>query len=235
LLSDEASRKALALDDSLPEAHTTRAAALAMAWRWNEAEAEFKRALELNPNSAAAHYFYAFSYLIPQKRIDQALDEFHITLSLDPLSSIVNTNYATALMVAGRYPESLAAFRKTLERDPGFGPAHYKLSQLYATTGRFAEAESEFQKYISVPGSWSADAQGYTRLMLAVPSENDTVSGIAVGFGLTGDRNKAFEFLEKAFADQDDELLFCIRYPAIDSLRSDPRYADLMRRMGLPE
>jgi serine/threonine protein kinase/Tfp pilus assembly protein PilF len=235
LLSDEASRKALALDDSLPEAHTTRAAALAMAWRWNEAEAEFKRALELNPNSAAAHYFYAFSYLIPQKRIDQALDEFHIALSLDPLSSIVNTNYATALMVAGRYPESLAAFRKTLERDPGFGPAHYKLSQLYATMGRFAEAESEFQKYISVPGSWSADAQGYTRLMLAVPPENDTVSGIAVGFGLTGDRNKAFEFLEKAFADQDDELIFCIRYPALDSLRSDPRYADLTRRMGLPE
>jgi serine/threonine protein kinase/tetratricopeptide (TPR) repeat protein len=235
LLSDEASRKALALDDSLPEAHTTRAAALAMAWRWNEAEAEFKRALELNPNSAAAHYFYAFSYLIPQKRIDQALDEFHIALSLDPLSSIVNTNYATALMIAGRYPESLAAFRKTLERDPGFGPAHYKLSQLYATMGRFAEAESEFQKYISVPGSWSPDAQGYTRLILATPAEDDAVSAIAVGFGLTGDRNKAFEFLEKAFADQDDELLFCIRYPAIDSLRPDPRYADLMRRLGLPE
>jgi eukaryotic-like serine/threonine-protein kinase len=111
LLADEASRKALALDDSLPEAHTTRAGALAMEWRWNEAESEFRRALELNPNSAAAHYFYAFSFLIPEKRVDQALEEFHIALSLDPLSSIVNTNYATALMVAGRYPESLAAFR----------------------------------------------------------------------------------------------------------------------------
>jgi serine/threonine protein kinase/tetratricopeptide (TPR) repeat protein len=235
LLSDEASRKALALDDSLPEAHTTRAGALAMEWRWNEAESEFRRALELNPNSAAAHYFYAFSFLIPEKRVDQALEEFHIALSLDPLSSIVNTNYATALMVAGRYPESLAAFRKTLERDPGFGPAHYKLSQLYATMGRFADADSEFQKFISVPGSWSADAQGYTRMMLVVPPENDPVSAIALGFALSGDRDKAFEQLEKAFADQDDELIFGIRYPGFDSLRSDPRYADLMRRLGLPE
>jgi serine/threonine protein kinase/tetratricopeptide (TPR) repeat protein len=235
LLSDEASRKALALDDSLPEAHTTRAGALAMEWRWNEAESEFRRALELNPNSAAAHYFFAFSYLIPEKRVDQALEEFHIALSLDPLSSIVNTNYATVLMVAGRYPESLAAFRKTLERDPGFGPAHYKLSQLYATMGRFPEAESEFQKFLSVPGSWSADAQGYTRMMLAVPPENDAVSAIALGFALAGDRDKAFEQLDKAFADQDDELIFGIRYPGFDSLRSDPRYADLMRRLGLPE
>jgi Tfp pilus assembly protein PilF len=121
LLADEASRKALELDDSLPEAHTARAGSLSMSWRWTEAAQEYQRAIELDPNSATAHYFYAFSYLVPEKRIDQALDEFHIALSLDPLSSIVNTNYATTLMVAGRFPESLAHFRKTLDRDPGFG------------------------------------------------------------------------------------------------------------------
>ena len=120
LLADEASRKALELDDSLPEAHTARAGALAMGWRWSEAEPEFRRAIELNPNSATAHYFYAFSYLIPEKRIDQALEEFRTALSLDPLSSIVNTNYAVTLMVAGHYPESLAQFQKVLERDPAF-------------------------------------------------------------------------------------------------------------------
>ena len=235
LLSDEASHKALELDDSLPEAHTARAGALSMAWRWSEAQQEYQRAIQLNPNSATAHYFYAFSYLIPEKRIDQALEEFRIALSLDPLSSIVNTNYATALMVAGRYPESLAQFRKALDRDPGFGPAHYKLSQLYATTAHFAEAESEFRKYRDIPGSWRPDAQGYNKLMLAAPAEDDDVSAIAVSFALLGNRDKVFEYLDKAFSNEDDELIFGIRYPALDPLRSDPRYADLMRRLGLPE
>jgi serine/threonine protein kinase/tetratricopeptide (TPR) repeat protein len=235
LLADEASRKALELDDSLPEAHTARAGALSMAWRWSEAQQEYTRAIELNPNSAAAHYFYAFSYLVPQKRIDQSLEEFRIALSLDPLSSIVNTNYATVLMVAHRYPESLAQFRKTLDRDPGFGPAHYKLSQLLATTGQFAEAKSEFLKYRDTPGLWSSDAQGYNKLTLAGPAEDDDVAAIAVSFALLGNRDKTFEYLEKAFSNEDDEILFCIRYPALDSIRPDPRYADLMRRLGLPQ
>jgi TolB-like protein/Tfp pilus assembly protein PilF len=235
LLADEASRKALELDDSLPEAHTARAGALAMNWRWSEAEPEFRRAIELNPNSATAHYFYAFSFLIPEKRIHQALEEFHTALSLDPLSSIVNTNYAVALMVAGRYPESLAQYQKVLERDPAFAPAHYRLSQLYATTGHFADAISEFQKFATVPGSWSANAQGYSRMTLAAPDKDGNVAAIAVGFALAGDRNKALEFLEKALAEEDDELIFAIRYPAFDSIRSDPRYAELMRRLGLPE
>ena len=235
VLADEASRKALALDDSLPEAHLARGGALSMAWRWNEAEQEFRRALELNPNSAGAHYFYAFSFLVPEKRIDQALEEFRTALSLDPLSSIVNTNYATVLMVARRYPESLAQYQKTLERDPTFGPAHYKLSQLYATTGQFAEAVSEFRKYKDIPGSWSPDAQGYNKLTLAAPAEDDDVSAIAVSFAVLGDRNKALDYLEKAFSNEDDELIFCIRYPALDPIRTESRYADLMKRLGLPE
>jgi serine/threonine protein kinase/TolB-like protein/Tfp pilus assembly protein PilF len=235
LLADEASRKALELDDSLLEAHTARAAALAMGWRWSEAETEFRRAIELNPNSAAAHYFYAFSYLIPEKRIDQALEEFRTALSLDPLSSIVNTNYAVTLMVAGRYPESLSQFQKVLARDPAFLPAHYKLSQLYATTGHFADAISEFRKFAPISGSWSADARGYSRLTIEAPNPHDNVASIAVGFALAGDRNKAFEFLKKALAEENDELIFAIRYPAFGTLRSDPRYADLMRHLGLPE
>ena len=235
LLADEASHKALELDDSLAEAHTARAAALTMGWRWSEAEPEFRRAIELNPNNASAHYFYAFSFLIPQKRIDQALEEFHTALSLDPLSSIVNTNYAVTLMVAGRYPVSLSQFQKVLERDPAFAPAHYKLSQLYATTGHFADAISEFRKFAPISGSWSADSQGYSRLTIEAPNPHDNIAAIAVGFALAGDRNKAFEFLEKALAEEDDELIFCIRYPAFDSIRSDPRYAELMGHLGLPE
>jgi serine/threonine protein kinase/Tfp pilus assembly protein PilF len=235
LLADEASRKALELDDSLPEAHTARAGALAMGWKWSEAEPEFRRAIELNPNNAAAHYFYAFSFLIPEKRIDQALEEFRTALSLDPLSSIVNTNYGVTLMVAGRYPEALAQLQKVLERDPAFKPAHYRLSQLYATTGHFADAISEYRKFDPVESSWNADPQGYTRLMLAAPHVEDNVAAIAIGYALAGDRNKAFEYLEKAYAKGDDELIFAIRFPALDSIRSDPRYADLTRGLGLPE
>ena len=72
-------------------------------------------------------------------------------------------------------------------------------------------------------------------MVLAAPNPRDNMAAIAVGFALAGDRNQAFESLEKAFAEEDDELIFAIRYPAFDSIRSDPRYADLTRRLGLPE
>jgi len=234
LLADEAARKAIELDGSLSEAHAALALALADGRRWSEAESEFRRAIELNPNNATAHYFYAFGCLIPMKRIDDAVEQYQTALSLDPLSSIVNTNYAVLLMEARRYPESLAQFQKVLERDPNFPPAHYKLSQLYATTGRFAEAVSQIQKLVSKPGSWSADAKSYRELTLALRG-TDRSAAVAVASAISGDRDQAFEYLEKAYSDGNDELLFVIRYPALDPIRSDPRYADLMRRLGLPE
>jgi serine/threonine protein kinase/Tfp pilus assembly protein PilF len=235
LLADESTRKALELEETLPEAHTARAIALASAWRWSESDSEFRRALELNPNSATAHYFYAFTFLLPQKRIDQALDEFRVALSLDPLSSIVGMNYAITLMVAHRYPESLAQFHQVLERDPSFVPAHFYLSQFYAMKGNFAEAVSEMQKFITVPGSFSPDAQGYSRLLQTEEAKAGDPAYVAVAFAIAGDRDKAFEYLEKSFSNESDELVLVVRFPAFDSLGSDPRYTDLMRRLGLPE
>ena len=234
LLADQAARKALELDDSLPEAHAARALALATAWKWNEAEPEFRRAIELNPNSAAAHYFYALAYLGPENRLDDAQAQYRIALSLDPLSSIVNTNYAVMLMVARHYPESLAQFQKVLERDPNFPPAHYRLSQLYATTGRFPEAVNEFRKALSKTTKVTEDAKGYLQLMLTVEG-TDRSGATAIASALAGDKDQAFQNLEKAYADGDNELLISIRYPALDPLRSDPRYADLMRHFGLPQ
>src|SRR5579864_7765133 len=235
VVADEATRKALSLASSLPEAHTARAMALAMAWRWREAEPEFQRALELNPNNATAHYFYAFTFLAPQKRFDQALEEMHTALSLDPLSPIVNTNLAALLTLMHRYPESLAQFQKTLERDPGFGPAHLKLSTLYAVTGRFGEAESELQKFGLTRGTFTADAKGYLALSLEALSGEQWRAAIAQAYAMNGERDKAFEYLEKAYANEDVELILGVRSPALDPIRSDPRYADLMRRVGLPE
>ena len=234
LLADEAARKALELDDSLSEAHAARAFALANAWRWSEAESEFRRALELNPNNAAAHYFYAIGYLAPENRIDQALEQYRIALSLDPLSSIVNTNYALMLVQARRYPEALAQFQKVLARDPNFPPAHYKLSQLYAATGRFAEAVRELRQTFAKPISVSDDAKGYRDLAMTLEG-SDRSALEATASALCGERDQAFQYLEKAYSDGDDELLTAIRSPALDPLRSDPRYADLMRRLGLPE
>jgi eukaryotic-like serine/threonine-protein kinase len=235
VLSDEASRKALELDDSLAEAHASRAAALAMAWRWGEAEPEFRRALQLSPNSASVHYFYAFVFLVPENRLDEALHEFQIALSLDPLSPIVNTNYAATLMIARLYPEALAQFQRTLERDPNFGPAHLKLSFLYATTGRFAEAISEMQKFSPIPANWSADAKGYNELaVVALPKVGDWYADAALTFAVRGDRDKAFEYLNRALSDQSTDLILDVRFPVLDSLRADPRFLDLMRRLGLP-
>ena len=234
LLADEAARKAVELDDTLPEAHAARAIALGNAWKWKEAESEFRRAIELNPNNAAAHYFYAISLLAPEKRNDEALEQYRIALSLDPLSSIVNANYALMLLQARRYSESLAQFQKLLARDPNFPPAHYKLSQLYANTGRFADAVSEIRHIIPKPTSASPDAKGYLELTMEM-DDSDRSAAVALASALAGDRDQAFEYLEKAYSDGDSELLFMIRYPALDPLRSDPRFKDLMRRLGLPE
>jgi tetratricopeptide (TPR) repeat protein len=122
--------------------------------------------------------------------------------------------------------------------DPSFGPAHFYLSQVYASTGRYAEAVSELQKSASTRGvvraSGSSDLQGYIKLLLT-PGTIGPPANIAVSYALAGDRNKAFEYLEKAYAEQDSELMACIRFPAFDLLHSDPRYADFMRRLSLPE
>jgi tetratricopeptide (TPR) repeat protein len=235
LLAEEATRKALELDSSLPEAHTARANALSMEWKWSEAEAEFRRSLELNPNDAATHYFYAFTYLTPENQLDRALEEFHVALSLDPLSPIVNTNYATTLMYAHRYPEALAQFHKTLERDPNFAPAHLKLSWLYGLTGDYAQAVSEMQKFTPTPGRFSADAKGYCALTLAGPLTKKWMALAAMSCVLAGERDKALGYLEESYNSRETDLMLSVRYPGLDSIRPDPRYAGLMHRIGLPE
>jgi TolB-like protein/predicted Ser/Thr protein kinase/Flp pilus assembly protein TadD len=234
-LADAATRKALELDDSLPEAHLARAGFLTFAWKWREADQEFRRAIELDPNSAAAHYLYAFSLLVPEKRFDQAFEEFHLALALDPLSPIMNTNYATTLMDAHRYPEALAQFQKTLERDPTFLPAHHKLAQLYAVNGDFVNAVSELKKFALIPGAWSGDAKGFRDLALNAFNQPDQTTWVALALSVTGERNRALDYLEKAFASGEIEVVLCIRYPSFDPIRSDPRYKALVARMGLPE
>jgi serine/threonine protein kinase/tetratricopeptide (TPR) repeat protein len=241
LQGEQSSRKAIELDDALAEGHRARAIALSLGWKFAESEPEFHRALALNPNDAGTHYFYAMTLLLPQNRLDQGLKEFRTALSLDPLSPIVNTNYAAALMIARRYPESLAEFRKELQRDPTFPPAHFKYSQLLATTGDFRNGIDELLKFgpstpgetLPNPASFTSDAKGYLALTIATQDKKESQASVAVACAIAGDREKAFQYLEKAVDDHEIELVLAYHYPAFDSLRSDPRFAKISQALGL--
>jgi eukaryotic-like serine/threonine-protein kinase len=235
-VADEATRKALEFDPSLAEAHTARAIVLCQLWKWSEAEAEFRRSLELKPNNANTHYFYAMEFLNARKRMDESLTEFRTALSLDPLSPIVNTNYALTLGIAHRYDESLQNFQRTLESDPQFRPAHYKLSQILSAMGRYPEAIHELQLFTDAKGTFSSDANGYLALCFAIgPKLQFTPSVYAVCYAVAGNREKTLEQLEKAYDDVDEELLIGVRLPQIELVRSEPRYKELMRKLDLPE
>ncbi len=230
-LCDEASQKAVQLDDSLAETHTARAIALSDAWRWSDAEPEYRRAIEINPNDATAHYFYAFTMLLPQNRIDESLAEFRTALSLDPLSPIINTNYGWVLMVAHHYEESLSQFQKTLQRDPNFGPAHFKLSHLYSSMGRYADAVSETKKTGLIKlESPTLNAKGYCAANQSITgADRDISSATACA---ASDRELALGLMEAAYENRDLVGEF-IRSPEFDPLRSESRYIATMRKMGL--
>jgi Tfp pilus assembly protein PilF len=238
VLADEASKKAVELDDNSSEAHVARGSALAQFWNWSDAEREFRRAVELNPNNATAHYFYAFNYLMPMNKLDDAQEQFRLALALDPLASIIRTNYALTLMDAHKYSEARQEFDRVFEHDPSFAPGFFYLAQFQALQGQWADAISTAKKAgprgeATSARSWSPDAHGYAQMMDAA-SLGTLPANAAGAYALAGNRDKAFELLEQALADKDDELTAVIRFPAFDSLHSDPRWAALLKKIGLP-
>ncbi len=244
-LALEAAHKAVELDAGLADAHGALAVALVGDHRWSEAEAQYKRALELAPNDAHLHYFYAFTYLFPSGRFDEALSEFRSALLLDPLSPIVNTNYAFTLYGAHRYDDALEQYRKTFEIDPNFIVAHRKMAFLYATRGDWEQAVKECRTGFSglldgepLP-TVSNTASGYAELSLEalrLLDKRGHTSDIwwALTYAVAGDRDRVLTFLKKAVASHDSEFPFVIRDPFFDSVRSDPRYVEVMRSIGLP-
>ncbi|MGO9304094.1 MAG: protein kinase domain-containing protein [Candidatus Korobacteraceae bacterium] len=243
VLALSAARKALELDPQLAEAHGALAMALVGDFQWAEAEKEFQRALELAPNNAHLHYAYGFLYLLAMGKTDAALDEIRNALLLDPLSGIINVNYAYTLCAAHRYDESVQQFQKTLQIDPNFSTAYRKFAEVYAAAGKWAEANQAYSTFmfaeVRKPSAVSPTALGYAQLVkssLEQMSKRGQVGDIlwAGAFAAERDRENAIAWLQKAAANHGSEFPYEIRNPLFDFLRSDPRYIEMMKSAGLP-
>jgi TolB-like protein/Tfp pilus assembly protein PilF len=245
--AEEAARKALELDDRLAEAHLALANIKQSAWEWATAEREFKRAIELKPNLADAHHGYS-DYLCAKGRHDEAGAEINRARELDPLSLYANLGVGVTLWCARQYDQAIEAFKKTLDMDQSFAPAHIWLGYTYAVKRMYPEAMAAFQKYIKLSGDdpsvqvslGKAYAQAGQRekaqaILKRLETTKEYVSPeeLANLYTALGEREKAFASLEKAYAAHDLQLQFLRSEPDLDPLRSDPRFADLMRRVGL--
>jgi eukaryotic-like serine/threonine-protein kinase len=234
-------RKAVELGPQISEAHRALASAMANSFQWSDAEKEFQRALQLAPNDAHLHYFQAFTYLLPTGRTEEALQEFRRALALDPLSSIINCNYAYTLSVAHRYDEAMQQFHNCIDIDPSFRPAHGKLARLYAKLGNWGSAEQEFLAYTGLTNSpaMQPTAKAFSDLLQADLRVRDKAGHApetwwAFSFAVLGDSDQTIAWLRKAVANRDSEFPYEVRNPLFDFLRSDARYAELMRSAGLP-
>ncbi|HYY56400.1 MAG TPA: protein kinase [Pyrinomonadaceae bacterium] len=244
--------KALRIDETLAEARASLAYAInGYDWDWTTAATEFKRAIELKPNYATAHYWYATTHLVAVGKLDEALSEIMQAKELDPLSLIINTNLGWIYYFARRYDDAIRHVRKALELDENFSVAYFKLGQIYERQGMYDEAIAQYRRATQLSSNlWIMPGLGHALAMsgrrdeahlildeLIALSKERYVSPyfIAEVYRGLGDIDKTFEWLEKAYEDRSDWLVWLGIEPALDGLRSDPRFIDLMRRVGLPQ
>lgn len=244
--AETAARKALQLDDSLAEAHLAFAGTKLIAWDWASAERELRRAIDLNPNSAGARAFYSF-YLSLRGRHDEAIAEMTRARELDPLSAGINAYLANRLMVARRYDQAFEAAERSIELDESRSGGHVQLGHVYAAKGQYREAIACFQDGIKL-GDYSPDTQiylgaayakgGERQKALAILKQLETrkeyvSSALAVLYVALGEREKALTLLERAYLEHDSQLQFLRIDPELDPLRSEPRFEELVRRVGV--
>ena len=244
-----AAMRALQIDDKLAEAHTSLAhIKFVYEWDWAAAEREFKRSIELDPNYATAHHWYGFD-LAAVGRFDEAIIEIRKAQEIDPLSLIINASAGWIFYHARQYDQAIEQERKTLEIDPNFVLAHGRLAQAYEQKGMNKEAVEEYLKAETLFGEnqeeIAAFRQAYTvsgmrgfwqkQLDLAIErSKRQHVSSIIIAgyYARLGEREQAIQWLEKAYEER-DAMIWLKVDPRWDGLRSDPRFADLIRRVGL--
>jgi TolB-like protein/DNA-binding winged helix-turn-helix (wHTH) protein/Tfp pilus assembly protein PilF len=247
-------RKALAIDDSLAEAHTSLAFVYwHYDWNWPAAEKEFQRALQLNPSYATTHHWYAF-YLVSRGRMDQALEEMRRAQQTDPLSLIINTDAAQILYFSGHHDEAVEEAKRVLEMDPQFPLARLPLVWSYLEKHQYDAAIEEAKKEMQVSGAGpdlqailaatyaAAGQQQQARELLRRLKTESTRQRrgqfffvpIAEVYAVLGDRDEAFAWLERDFQNRNGGLVLLKVHPYLNSLHGDPRFADLVRRVGLP-
>ena len=248
----EAAEKALRLDEGLAEAH----AALAMVklvfdWEFPAAAREFQRALEIDPNYSDAHKMDSY-YLSAMGRFDEALREMKRAQELDPLSLEKIVGIGEILYFQRQYDQAIEQYRKALEMDPNSGFVHWALGRPLTAQGKYDEAIVEFQKAIPLSGDSPDEPAELARAYalsgkrgqaqkileeLKRQSEHKHVAPtvMAAIYGALGDKTQAFASLNKAFNERDFLLVLLNVEPMFDPLRSDPRFVELSRRVGLPQ
>jgi len=240
--------KALELDSTLSEAHTSLAFSLDLFdWNWEAAEKEFRRAIELNPGYATAHHWYAW-HLSGMGRNSEAIAEMRKAENLDPLSLIINADLAELLLIARFSDESIRQSRKTIDMDPNFAVAHYDLGQALVRKHMYSEAIAELETATKLsadsPICKSTLAYAYAvsgRRNEALKILNDltkqskefsSAAEIALIYVGLGENDQAMTWLEKAHSERFNPSI--LLRPAFDPLRSDPRFQNLVHRIGLP-
>ena len=250
-LAREAALKALQLDDSLGDAHAALAQVKFLGdWDWAGAEKEFRRAIELNPGDTLAHHMYSH-FLLAMGRNDQSLKESELYLRLDPLSAAANHHLAWHYLAAGRYDQAIQQDLKALQMDPNYVESIHGLGEAYRHNGMGREALAQYEKEMTLSGAspgwikslraaYEAEGwKGYWQKSLDRDLEHShreyvAMYGIADEYALVGDKAQAFRCLEKAYANHEGYLSWIKTEHDFDILHSHPRYADLLRRMGLP-
>ena len=246
-----AALKALQLNDSLADAHTSLAfVEMQYEWDWPGSEKQFKRALKLNPNYATAHQWYAV-WLMSQGKQDAALEEERWAQEADPLSTIIKTDTAQLLVYAGRYDEAVQQAQRALEIDPGFLLGHDYLAVAYTEKKDYQAAISEYQRVLAVSKGevWATSGiactyalAGQRRKSEAVlrdilrreKNREDLAIQLAVVYAALGENDQAFAWLEKAYQHRDGGLILLNAVPEFQSLHLDSRFDALAHRMGLP-
>ena len=247
--AEEAALKALQLDDSFADAHCILAQLKGDAWVWQEAEREIKRAIELNASLADAHYGYAL-YLSGMERHEEASVEMRRAKELDPLVPRVSVGEGVVLYNARQYDQAIEKYKKALEAFPTYVPTQEYLGYTYAMKGMYAEAITAYKEALKHGDNPSA--QCYLGYALAMSGQrNDALailkhleSGqagyvspaeLAVLYAGLGDKARALASLEKDYAEHDLQLQYLKVEPHYDSLRSDPRFTELLRKVGLSQ
>jgi len=249
-----AALKALEIDPTLGEPHAALAGAKDLYERdLAGAEKEYKRAIELNPNYATAYHWYAET-LAEQGRFDESLTQWKKALELDPFSLAIGTDYALEYLYYDRkYDQAVDYLNKLVQMDPNYVRTHTYLTTVYETMGRYEDAINEIEKRVALQGMKTEEiASGKRMLTDALRSggpkgywskilefamhdvkkgENVPAFLLARIYSELGERDEAFKWLEKAYANKEAELTYMKVSPIWDKLREDPRFADMLRRL----